>query len=233
MWFRKCLAAVCLLSLSACLHAPAPPGPADGVREVNVPAKASTVVMVLSGDGGWWGDIDRKLAEQIAAERPDDAVVGFDTQAWFGKRRTQEETARHIAALADRYVKRTGAHQVALVGYSFGADVLPLVVNGMSAVERARLKALVLMALARGVDPQVTPLEQAGLVKATIDLTPEIAKLPKARVTCLYGEDETKRTGCTLPEMAGADVVEMPGGHHFAGDVNALASLVLTAIAKP
>lgn len=232
MQISRVLALLSFLALTACVHAPAPNGPPDGVREVTVPARAKTVVLVLSGDGGWWGDIERRMAERVAAERPGDAVIGFDTQDWFAKRRTPDEIAAHIAAVVDRYARCTGAKRAALVGYSFGADVLPLVVNRMSAGDRERVKAIVLIALARGLDPQVTPLEQMGVQPASIDLAPEIAQLPKDRVTCLYGEDEGKHSGCTLPEMAGAHPQEMPGGHHFDGDVDGLAKIVLDAIGE-
>jgi type IV secretory pathway VirJ component len=228
---RTCLL-LGLLALAACVHAPSPSGPPDGVREVKVPERTKTVVLVLSGDGGWWGDIERRVAERIAAETTDDAVIGFDTQDWFASRRTPDEIAAHIAAVIDLYAKRTGAVRAALVGYSFGADVLPLVVNRMGAGDRERIKAIVLIALARGLDPQVTPLEQAGLTKATIDLAPEIARLPKYHVMCLYGRDEGKHSGCTLPEMAGADARELPGGHHFDGDVDGLAKIVMAAIGE-
>ena len=66
----------------------------------------------------------------------------------------------------------------------------------------------------------------------SIDLTPAVGALPKDRVLCIYGADDASGdgTGCTLPGMAGASVVETKGGHHFDGDYDALADRIRARI---
>ena len=206
------------------------PGSTYGVNDVKVPLKARSLVVMLSGDGGWWGDIDRKLAERLGEEGY--AVVGLDTNKWFQKRRTPDEIAGEVSSLIKDYRARTGATDVVLIGYSFGADVLPLAVNRLAPAVGKRLSAIVMIAPSRGVDPQVTLLEQTGVAKPTIDLAPEFTKLPVNKLLCIYGSELTDESACTSPYLAISKVVELPGGHHFDGVLDHLAEPVLAALAE-
>ena len=60
---------------------------ADGV--VAGPAQQTdTLVIVTTGDGGWWGDFDVKVT--AAFEARGDAVVGIDTAIYFADERTPD-----------------------------------------------------------------------------------------------------------------------------------------------
>jgi type IV secretory pathway VirJ component len=206
------------------------PSAESGVNDVAIPLKARSLVIVLSGDGGWWGDLDRKLAEKLGEAGY--AVVGLDTNKWFQKRRTPDEIATEITRLIKDYRARTGATDVVLVGYSFGADVLPLAVNRFSPAVSRRLSAIVMIAPSRGVDPQVTLLEQTGVQKPSIDLAPEFTKLPVKKLLCIYGSEQTEESACTTPYLSIAKVVELPGGHHFDGVLEHLSQPVIAALAQ-
>jgi type IV secretory pathway VirJ component len=206
------------------------PSAANGINDVAVPPKAKSLVIVLSGDGGWWGDLDRKLAEKLGEEGY--AVVGLDTNKWFQKRRTPDEIAAEVTSLIKDYRARTSATDVVLIGYSFGADVLPLAVNRLAPAVSKRLSAIVMIAPSRGVDPQVTLLEQTGVAKPTIDLAPEFTKLPVKKLLCIYGSEQVEESACTTPYLAISKVVELPGGHHFDGVLEHLADPVLAALAE-
>jgi type IV secretory pathway VirJ component len=64
---------------------------------------------------------------------------------------------------------------------------------------------------------------------ADIPLGPYLAQLPKDRVMCVYSVEEQKdnNTGCTLPELDGATRVARSGGHHFGGDYQEIAQIIL------
>jgi type IV secretory pathway VirJ component len=209
------------------VHKPSSP---TGVNDVAIPLKAKSLVIMLSGDGGWWGDLDRKLAEKLGEEGY--AVIGLDTNKWFQKRRTPEEITTEITNLIKDGRARTGATDVVLVGYSFGADVLPLAVNRLAPAVAKRLSAIVMIAPSRGVDPQVTLLEQTGMAKPTIDLGPEFTKLPVKKLLCIYGSEQTEESACTTPYLSISKVVELPGGHHFDGVLEHLSQPVIAALAE-
>lgn len=201
-----------------------------GIAEVAFPEGAKTLIVVLSGDGGWWGDIDRQLANKL-----DDsgyAVIALDTHIWFQKLRPPSEIGAYLSQVARDYGKRLGTDKVVFLGYSFGADALPLGINRLAPDIKAKLKAVVLVAPEKAVDPHVTFLEQTGLGAQAINLSPEFKKMPLAKTLCIYGKEQKELTGCLTPEMAKAKKVALEGGHHFDGDPNTLAKPILAALAK-
>jgi type IV secretory pathway VirJ component len=54
--------------------------------------------------------------------------------------------------------------------------------------------------------------------------------LPGASVICIYGLDEAALVGCTLPQLNGATVIALPGGHHFDNNATALGDRVIAAL---
>lgn len=196
--------------------------------EVQAGKHARTLILFLSGDGGWWGDIDAQLANRLAAKGY--AVIGLDSNVWFAKTRKVDEISSHVSALLSQYTARAKAAKVALIGYSYGADVLPLAINRLSRALSRKIAAIVLIAPERKTALQVTLLERADLVQGDIDLAPEFAKLPKRATVCIYGKSEKDETGCTLPALRGAQVIGLPGGHHFGDNVALLGDRLLSAV---
>jgi type IV secretory pathway VirJ component len=225
-------AAIALFAAMACasrVQAVTFPKPdREGTVEVQAGKHARTLVLFLSGDGGWWGDIDAQLADRLAAKGY--AVVGLDTNVWFAKTRTVDEITSHVSQLVSHYTARAKAAKVALIGYSYGADVLPLAINRLNQALSRKIAAIVLIAPARRTTLQVTLLERTDLVRGNIDLALEFAKLPKRATVCIYGKNEEDETGCTLPAMQGAQLIGLPGGHHFGNNVAMLGDRLLSAV---
>jgi type IV secretory pathway VirJ component len=87
---------------------------------VDHPSKLMAVL--LSGDGGW-RDLDKTIAEQL--QRQGIAVVGWDSLRYLWTRRTPQQTSDDLSKVIQAYMVKWRATDVALIGYSFGADVLP------------------------------------------------------------------------------------------------------------
>jgi type IV secretory pathway VirJ component len=219
-----------LVGLAACASAGAeefPKPDAQGTVEVSL-KPAHTLILFLSGDGGWWGDIDAQLANRLAREGY--AVLGIDTDIWFGPERTPDEVAAHLSELADQYAPRVHASRIALIGYSYGADMIPLALRSRDAVFGEKLAAIVLIAPERETMMQVTLLEQSGIDPGDIVLAPAFAALPRRRTVCVYGESEQDDTGCTEDALKGTQLIGLPGGHHFGDDIKTLGDKISAAI---
>ncbi|MET0156312.1 MAG: AcvB/VirJ family lysyl-phosphatidylglycerol hydrolase [Rickettsiales bacterium] len=52
-------------------------------------------------------------------------------------------------------------------------------------------------------------------------------KLTGLDVLCVYGSDETAGGACDKLKKGTASVVQMQGGHHFGGDYEKLAQIIL------
>lgn len=203
-------------------------GAGDDLPVVEVPAKqpADTVTLFYSGDGGW-RDLDRDVADEMAAQGH--PVVGIDALRYFWQHKSPEQCAADLSRLMQSYRQKWGAKRFVLAGYSFGADILPATYNRLPAADRAQIDALLLIALARSGNFEIEVqgwLGKAGQEQAT---GPELLKVPAAKVLCVYGSEEAAESGCTQPGAIG-ERLELPGGHHFDEDYPALARRLVQAI---
>jgi type IV secretory pathway VirJ component len=126
------------------------------------------------------------------------------------------------------YATRWHASSVALIGYSFGADVLPFVYNRMPTRERDKVKLMALLGLGNAADFEIKITGWLGFPPSAAALPeqPEISKVPPDLVQCFYGDDETDSM-CPVLAKLNLAVIRTPGGHHFGGDYLHLAQLIL------
>ena len=71
-------------------------------------------------------------------------------------------------------------------------------------------------------------------MRSSNDLKPYLPALPMEKTLCFFGHDEVadQETACVFPEMAKSTLVERPGGHHFDGNYEPVARMILDRL-KP
>jgi type IV secretory pathway VirJ component len=197
---------------------------------VEVPAGQSsdTVTLFLSGDGGW-RDLDRDVAGEMA--KLGYPVVGIDTLRYYWQHKSPEETAYDLAQLMHFYRQKWGTKRFILAGYSFGADVLPAIYNRLLPEDQSHIDGVILLAFARTGSFEIAVEGWLGAAGKEAPTGPEMAKLPAAKVLCVYGKEEADETGCTEATAPGTKL-ELPGGHHFDENYPALAKRLTDAIDK-
>ena len=195
---------------------------------VGHPSKIMAVVM--SGDGGW-RDLDKTIAENL--QRQGVPVVGWDSLRYFWSIKSPEQTANDLAVVIETFMAKWHASKVALIGYSFGADVMPFAYNRLPDTLRSHVLLIALLGFSQTADFQITVSGWLGEPPGPKALTvfPETNKITPSLMQCFYGEDE-KDTAC--PELAwrGVEVIRTSGGHHFNGDYEALARRILSGFER-
>jgi len=183
--------------------------------------------ILYSGDGGW-RDLDRSLAGLLAARGIN--VVGVDVLRYFWRTKQPDVTARDLARIMQRYQQHWGDDQVILIGFSFGANVIPFMVNRLPAAQRAHIKLITLLSPERTTAFEVSPAGWMGkAADATIAIAPELKSLSTIPLQCVYGEDEGKDSLCTTDAAAGFDIIRKSGGHHFDNKYDQLADAIVAA----
>jgi type IV secretory pathway VirJ component len=197
---------------------------------VDVPARnghLDAFAVLYSGDGGW-RDLDRSLAGVLADRGM--SVVGVDVLRYYWRARPPESAARDLARIIASYQRRWGARKVVLIGFSFGADVIPFIVNRLPPAVRADVRLITLLSPERTTAFEVSPAGWVGKASdATIPIEPELKGLSTIRLQCVYGEDEADDSLCTLPAAAGFERMRKPGGHHFDHNYGELADSIIAA----
>ncbi len=185
------------------------------------------LAILLTGDGGWAG-LDQELAAHLAASGV--PTVGLNSLKYFWTERTPQEAAQAVAKVMRHYLAAWNKQRVLLVGYSFGADVLPFVVNRLPPDLRARVATINLLGVDSNASFEIRIADWVGSDEAGPPTKPEVAAITGVPVLCVYGEGETDSICPDLPkspEHTRVALAEIGKGHHFSGDYTALAERIL------
>ncbi|MEZ5564496.1 MAG: AcvB/VirJ family lysyl-phosphatidylglycerol hydrolase [Gammaproteobacteria bacterium] len=167
----------------------------------------------LSGDGGW-ADFDQTLARTFAAQGV--PVVGWSTLNYFWSAKSPQQASSDLSRVIAHFSKAWGKSRVALVGYSFGANTLPLMVDDLSKEQQARIGAVVLISAGRYAQFEFSTLDWFNARKSGLPTLPAIVKLDPAKAMCIFGEEDRDSVCPAVPDGR-AEKIRLPGGHHLRG----------------
>jgi type IV secretory pathway VirJ component len=183
------------------------------------------MAVILSGDGGWAG-IDRDLGNTLAHQGV--PVVGVNSLQYFWRQRTPDGSARDLERILRHYLDTWKKEKAILIGYSLGADVLPFMVNRLPHTILTRIQGVALLGPSEAADFEFHLTDWLGVhsAKKVYPVLPEVEKLKGVKILCLYGEEERDSLCKTLDTDLGK-IIPLKGGHHFAGDYEAIADTIL------
>lgn len=202
-------------------------GPLTDLPVIELPVEHSGVdylALIISGDGGW-ASLDKSLGEALNAEGV--AVVGLNALQYFWDAKDPEGASRDLGRIIGYYSEAWRKAKVLLVGYSLGADVLPFMINRLPPDQRQRVAASALIGASTAVDFQFHVGNWFGDDGGALPVLPEVNRLGNQHLLCIYGADETNESLCPLLDPHMFSVAALPGGHHFDGDYQRLARLIM------
>jgi type IV secretory pathway VirJ component len=214
------------------------------VPDVQSPTGHDDVLAIFySGDGGW-RDLDKELGARLVKRGV--PVLGVSCLDYYWRNRSPDDSAQDLDALISKYTTQWHKQKVWLIGFSFGADVLPTIVDKLSPANRARITQMVLLSPSQDVNFEVelegyivvrenwlkTHIKQ---VMQSINPVPHYPALPpiealqnKPPMVCYYGKDDSDDTVCNNPQLPKwVKVYEMPGDHHFDYNYDGLATRMI------
>jgi type IV secretory pathway VirJ component len=188
---------------------------------------ARSIAIIYSGDGGWQ-DLDKTIGEWMV--RKDIHVLGVSTIKAFWKTREPKQVAADIETMLAR-ADPSGSLPVMLIGYSFGADVLPFAWPQLKPETRARIRLLALLAPEKTTEFHVSVEGWLGIKSGSHSVVDAIKALPADPVICVFGIEEIDDTPCKPETLPGMEIVHTPGEHHFDEDYPKLGQTILDAYA--
>ncbi|MGE6742047.1 AcvB/VirJ family lysyl-phosphatidylglycerol hydrolase [Allorhizobium pseudoryzae] len=190
--------------------------------------KLDTMAIVFSGDGGW-RDIDSEVGAVLQADGI--PVVGVDALRYFWSKKTPEQTATDLSRIIRTYRKQWNVKNVMLVGYSFGADILPSTFNRLPEADRNKVSLISLLGLSHSAEFEISVTGWLGGQGSGDggDPTVDLKQINPARVQCIYGTEDDEEA-CKGLAASGVEILGIEGGHHFDEDYEKLAQYILTAL---
>jgi len=181
------------------------------------------MAIFLTGDGGW-AEFDKEITRALATEGV--PAVGWSSLRYFWTPRTAEGAASDLARIIQHYTASWKRRHVMVLGYSFGADVLPFMVNRLPPDILAKVQSVALLGLSQTAAFEFRISSWLGIDEgATYRTVPEVERL-RVPTKCIHGEDEGD-SACTLLKGPHISVIQIGRGHHFSGDYRRIVSVLL------
>jgi len=200
---------------------------------IEVPSSASNpkkvFTILLTGAGGW-ARLDKELAGSLA--RNGISVVGWNAPRYLWTPRTEASASRDLERIIRRYLSVWKKEQVALIGYSLGADMLPAIASRLppDILERVALIGLIGVETRYEMEFHLSdwiPKKSTGAL-----ILPQVEKLRGKRIICIHGKEE-EDTVCPQLDSSLAVCISLPGGHHFGRDYSGISRIFVEELEKP
>ena len=181
--------------------------------------------LIISGDGGWT-DFDQSIAENLSQNGI--VCVGLDTQKYFWEPKTPEITARDVTKVLEYYMLRLQKTKFILMGYSFGADVIPFIANRLPEEFKKRLVLVSMLSPDDKTDFEVTISSMLNLGdENTYDVLEESRKMNFTKKLCIFGSEEDDEDIQKSFKNSGAEITVLNGGHHYDDNYPLIVSSIL------
>ena len=196
------------------------------VKEWDATLHEKPLIFYISGDGGM-NSFSNNLCKTLNGKGYD--VFALNAKSYFWNRKTPEQTAKDINNYLIRKIAGRKNPHVVLIGYSFGADVLPFVVDRLSKNISDSILVSFLMASSGSTDFEIHWSDIfGGNSKRSMDVVSEINKLSGKNIVIINGSDEEDLALNKISLKYTHEV--LPGGHHFDGDTEEIARVILKHI---
>jgi type IV secretory pathway VirJ component len=184
------------------------------------------IIFYISGDGGF-NKFSTSFMQTL--NKQGYAVIGLNAKDYFWTQKKPKEAAVAIEAAIDESNKQWKRNSIVLIGYSFGADVAPFMLTNFSPALASKVSRLILLSPSPKTDFEIHVMQMLGWGKSSGESVPaEINKITKP-VVFIVGDDEKEFPFSQLT-IKNKQIIKMPGGHHYDGDVNALSKQIVAQI---
>lgn len=213
---KKGLTILFTMLLGVCASTPALPITVFPGTDANKPT-----LFYITGDGGW-NRFSTLLVNGLHTKGY--SVIGLNALTYFWNKKTPAEVALAINAYLRNYLAAQQTKRIILIGYSFGADVIPFIENRLSPDVFQAIERTLLLSPSSKTDFDIHPLGNWGLYGGQ-SVPDEISRVAKP-VTVVFGTEE-KPVAFERSKANRTQVVRLTGDHHYNGDVVSVVRFLL------
>lgn len=180
------------------------------------------LLLYVSGDGGLSNSFSPLLKRMNSLGF---SIIGLNAQSYFWKKKKPQRVTEDFTNLLSYYMNAWHCKSYVLIGYSFGADVIPFIENRLPLGLASMNKYTILMSPSKKTDFEIHILGMVGCeLGAGYNIPREINKMTGG-VTIFFGREEHK---FPMQEINNANIhfAWLPGGHHYHSDVDEIVSRI-------
>ena len=146
------------------------------------------MIFYVSGDGGW-NSFDKKMANEFRmADMP---FIALNSFKYFWTTKTPEQFSNDLIPVLKDYSKKWNKKEIIFIGYSFGGDVLPFLINRLPDDLKEKIKVIALITPGKTSDFTIH-INDMLLIDGTYkyNVPKEIAKISTEKIICFFGQKE-------------------------------------------
>jgi len=194
------------------------------LKEWTANAHDKPLIFYISGDGGM-NSFSTSLCEKLNEKGFD--VVALNARSYFYNKKTADKTASDINSFLNHKLTDRKNQQVIFIGYSFGADVLPFILNRLPKETDDKVLVSFLMASSGSTDFEIHWADIFGEnTKRSMDVVSEINKLTDEKVVIISASDD-KTLAVNEITLKRFTREVLPGGHHFDGATDEIVKVII------
>jgi type IV secretory pathway VirJ component len=184
----------------------------------------------ITGDGGW-NTFSRSVCENLAGRGI--PVVALDSKKYFWDGKTPEQTTTDILSVVRTYTRLWRRDKFVIAGYSFGAAVVPFLINRFPPEVKKMVNFSILIAPDNNTDFEIhlSDMLNMGIVRGKYDVIKEIKAGDFKNYIAIFSTDENKKVEESY-QLPGVKVETCEGNHHFDGAYDALANSIFAEIKR-
>jgi type IV secretory pathway VirJ component len=188
------------------------------------------IAIMLTGDGGWAG-LDKGVAAVLSQHGV--RVIGLSSLEFFWHKKDAAQITDAVARVIAHYSAHYSQARFVLIGYSFGASLVPVVGNRLPEAERAKVSGGVMISPDDAAVFEIHVGDWFGNTAHSdaLPLGPEVAHV-KVPLVCVSGETEDDAWCPVAAKLGPVKLVQLPGGHHYDGDYDKLGAAILQALPR-
>jgi type IV secretory pathway VirJ component len=184
-------------------------------------------ILYITGDGGQ-NDFSSNFCK--ALHTAGYAVSSVDARSYFWKKKTPEVAATEIGNYLRLQLGNRPGKSFIMIGYSFGADVLPFIASRLPDDLKADQQSLVLLSPSGSTDFEVHLSDMmGGNKKRSMLVAGELNRITGPRKVLLFGASE-KEFPLKDVTPGSYNLLTLPGGHDYDGDAAGVAGTVIKAM---
>lgn len=181
------------------------------------------LVFYVSGDGGY-----TSFSEGLCAgiNNAGYKVTSLNSKSYFDDKKSAQQTTDDIANYLNHQFRKKD-QQFILIGYSFGADITPFVVNLFPDSIKKKLISVILLSPSISTDFETHVWDKLGWEKKrSMDVVAEVNKLGSMKTVIILGKDDS---AFPISSIKLKNYVHelLPGGHHYEGNTDEVAKTMM------
>lgn len=182
------------------------------------PDSIRPLVIYFTGDGGW--DVSDKGIGHALIDSGI-GMVGINSLRYFWTEHNPDSVTHDVERIIGAYEKKWKTHGVVLVGYSFGADVIPFVASRLSLPAKNKIQKVIIISPSQRADFSFHLGSWFGKTGTkSLPVLPEIKKCLGMGLVCFYGKHDEESLGPDVTNLC--KTIVLVSGHRVGNEFDAI-----------